>query len=183
MRVEPGADSDTIGAERLGGSAMAAVDYFIKFDGIKGESADAKHKDEIDIESWSWGATQQADSGTGSGRGTGKVSMQDFHFVMTLNRASPGLLKACATGNHIKEATLSARRAGKGQQDYLTFKFHDVIISSFQTGGSESASTSPMEQVAFNFSKLEMEYKPQKVDGSLGAPVHFKYDLKASKTF
>jgi len=34
---------------------MAAVDYFIKFDGIKGESADAKHKDEIDVESWSWG--------------------------------------------------------------------------------------------------------------------------------
>ena len=36
---------------------MAAVDYFIKFDGIKGESADAKHKDEIDVESWSWGET------------------------------------------------------------------------------------------------------------------------------
>ena len=36
---------------------MAAVDYFIKFDGIKGESADVKHKDEIDVESWSWGET------------------------------------------------------------------------------------------------------------------------------
>ena len=36
---------------------MAAVDYFIKFDGIKGESTDAKHKDEIDVESWSWGET------------------------------------------------------------------------------------------------------------------------------
>ena len=30
-----------------------AVDYFIKFDGIKGESTDDKHKDEIDIQSWS----------------------------------------------------------------------------------------------------------------------------------
>jgi type VI protein secretion system component Hcp len=37
---------------------MAAVDYFIKFEGIKGESADAKHKDEIDVESWSWGETR-----------------------------------------------------------------------------------------------------------------------------
>ena len=36
---------------------MAAVDYFLKFDGIKGESADVKHKDEIDVESWSWGET------------------------------------------------------------------------------------------------------------------------------
>ena len=101
--------------------------------------------------------------------GAGKVSMQDFHFVMSLNRASPGLMKACATGQHIKEAMLSARKAGKGQQDYLTFKFYDVLISSFQTGGSESASVNPTDQVSFNFQKIEMEYKPQKPDGTFGA--------------
>jgi type VI secretion system secreted protein Hcp len=162
---------------------MAAVDYFIKFDGIKGESADAKHKDEIDVESWSWGETHAGRAASGSGGGAGKVSMQDFQFVMRQNRASPGLMKACATGEHIKEATLSARKAGKGQQEYLTFKFHDVLVSSFQTGGSESASVNPTDQVSFNFSKVEMEYKPQKSDGSLGPAVHFKYDLKANKTF
>jgi type VI protein secretion system component Hcp len=36
---------------------MAAADYFIKFDGISGESVDVKHEDEIDVESWSWGET------------------------------------------------------------------------------------------------------------------------------
>ena len=162
---------------------MAAVDYFIKFDGIKGESADAKHKDEIDIESWSWGETHLGRGGVGSGAGAGKVSLQDFHFVMSLNRASPGLMKACATGQHIKEATLSARKAGKGQQDYLTFKFYDVLISSFHTGGSESAGTHPTDQVSFNFQKVDMEYKPQKADGTFAASVHFKYDLKANKSF
>ena len=60
---------------------MAAVDYFLKFDGIDGESADAKHKDEIDVESWSWGKTTPARLGGWRG-GAGKVSMQDFHFVM-----------------------------------------------------------------------------------------------------
>ena len=73
---------------------MAAVDYFIKLEGIKGESADAKHKDEIDIESWSWGETMASKSGPGGGAGAGKVQMQDFHFVMRLNRASPVLAKA-----------------------------------------------------------------------------------------
>ena len=116
---------------------MAAVDYFIKFDGIKGESADAKHKDEIDVESWSWGETHAGAGPSGGGGGAGKVSMQDFHFVMSLNRASLGLMKACATGQHIKTATLSARKAGKGQQEYLTFKFQDVLVSSIQTSGSE----------------------------------------------
>lgn len=32
---------------------MAQVDYFLKIDGIEGESTDAKHKNEIDVVSWS----------------------------------------------------------------------------------------------------------------------------------
>ena len=162
---------------------MAAVDYFIKFDGIKGESADAKHKDEIDVESWSWGETHSGAAPSGGGGGAGKVSMQDFHFVMRLNRASPGLMTACATGEHIKIATLSGRKAGKDQQDYLTFKFHDVLVSSVQTGGSEDAEALPTDQVSFNFAKLEVDYKQQNPDGSLGSAVQFRYDLKANKTF
>ena len=93
--------------------------------------------------------------------------MQDFHFVMKLNRASPSLMQACATGQHIKMATLTARKAGKGQQEYLTFKFHDVLVSSFQTAGARGRSR-PVDQVSFNFAKIEVEYKQQKPDGSLG---------------
>ena len=158
------------------------VDFFIKFDGIKGESTDAKHKDEIDVESWSWGETHPGSAGPGGGGAAGKVAMQDFQFVMRLNRASPPLMRACATGQHIKMATLSARKAGKGEQEYLTFKFHDVLVSSFQTGGSEDAVV-PTDSVSFNFAKLEVEYKPQKADGSLGSAIQFRYDLKANKTF
>ena len=162
---------------------MAAVDYFLKFDGIKGESADAKHKDEIDIESWSWGETHPGSAGHGGGGGAGKVTMQDFHFVMRLNRASPPLMKACATGQHIKTATLSGRKAGKGQMDYLTFKFHDVLVSSYQTGGSEQADVVPTDQVSFNFAKIEIEYRHQKADGSYVSAGQFRYDLKANKTY
>ena len=69
---------------------MATVDYFLKFDGIKGESADSKHKDEIDVESWSWGETHARGAASGGGgRRRAKVAMQDFQFVMSLNRASP----------------------------------------------------------------------------------------------
>ena len=160
---------------------MAAVDYFLKIDGIKGESADAKHKDEIDIESWSWGETNAGTTGRGGGGGAGKVQMQDFHFAMRLNRASPVLAKACATGQHIKLATLTVRKAGKAQQEFLVFKFHDLLISSYQAGGAEGSV--PNDQCSFNYSKVEMEYKPQKPDGSLGAAETFKYDLKSNKAF
>ena len=162
---------------------MAQVDYFLKFDGIKGESADAKHKDEIDVEAWSWGETNAAAGHTGSGGGAGKVAMQDFHFVMRQNRATPPLMKACASGQHIKLATLTARKAGKEQQEYLTFKFSDVLVSSYQTGGSEGSGEVPMEQVSFNFAKIEVEYRPQGPDGRLGTPEHFGFDLKANKAY
>jgi type VI secretion system secreted protein Hcp len=164
------------------GDGMAAVDFFLKFDGIKGESTDAKHKDEIDVESWSWGETHAA-AGPGGGGGAGKVAMQDFHFTMRQNTASVGLMRACATGEHIKGATLTGRKAGKDQQEYLTFKFHDVLVSSFQTGGTEDSALVPTDQVSFNFAKLEVEYKPEKADGSLGSVVEFRYDLKTNKTF
>jgi type VI secretion system secreted protein Hcp len=162
---------------------MAAVDYFLKFDGIKGESADAKHKDEIDVESWSWGLTQSGTASGGGGGGAGKVSAQDFHFVMALNKASPALMRALATGQHIKDAVLTARKSGKSQAEYLTFKFSDVLVSSYQTGGSSASDTLPLDQISLNFAKIEVSYKEQKPDGSLGGETKFNYDLKGNKSF
>ena len=160
---------------------MAAADYFIKFDGIKGESTDAKHKDEIDIESWSWGETNAGSAASASRARAGKVAMQDFHFVMRLNRASPALMKACATGEHIKVATLTARKSGKGQQEYLIFKFSDVLVSSYQTGGASGGDPVPIDQVSFNFAKVQLEYRPQDATGRLGTAVTAGWDVKANK--
>ena len=159
---------------------MAQVDYFLKIDGVEGESTDAKHKNQIDVESWSWGAVQSGTQQVGGGGGAGKVTMQDFHFVMKLTKASPKLMLACANGKHIKLATLTSRRAGKAQQEYLTFKFSDVLVSSYQTGGSEG-SDEPLDQVSLNFRKIEMSYREQKPDGSLGTETKVGWDLKSSK--
>src|SRR5262245_30104523 len=84
---------------------MAAVDYFLKIDGIRWESKADRHKHEMDIESFSWGETQSGKFAVGSGGGAGKVSIQDFHFTMRVNKASPTLFLACAQGDHIKNAT------------------------------------------------------------------------------
>jgi type VI secretion system secreted protein Hcp len=160
---------------------MAVVDYFLKIDGIQGESADSKHKGEIDVESWSWGESQGGSMAFGGGGGAGKVQMQDFHFVMKVNKATPKLLIACATGEHIKKAELTCRKAGKEQQEFLKYTFTDILISAYQTGGASSGSVIPNDQISFNYAKIEVEYKEQKSDGSLGGPVKVGYDLKAMK--
>jgi type VI secretion system secreted protein Hcp len=157
-----------------------ASDIFAKLGDIKGESVDAKHKDEIEVLSFSWGV---ANSGTigggGGGGGAGKATFQDLSFIHKIDKATPQLFEACATGQHLKEATITRRKAGKGRQEYLIVKMNDVIITSVaftDPGGAESS-----ESVTLAFAKVDLEYKPQKADGSLDAGLHFKYDLKANK--
>jgi type VI secretion system secreted protein Hcp len=160
---------------------MALVDYYLKLEGIDGESVDHKHKNSIDVESWSWGASNSGSHGYGGGGGAGKVSMQDFHFTMKMNKASPKLMLACATGEHIKKAVLTARKAGGKQEEYLVVTMEDLLVSSYQTGGSEAGGVVPTEQISLNFAKVQVEYKPQDEKGALGAPIKTGYDVKANK--
>jgi type VI secretion system secreted protein Hcp len=160
---------------------MAGVDYFLKIDGIEGESGDSKHKSEIEIESFSWGESNVGTASHGGGMGAGKVQMQDFNFTMQVNKASPKLFLSCARGDHIKNAILTCRKAGKEQQEYLKVTFSDILISSFQTGGSASGDALPMDQISLNFTKVEIEYKEQKPDGTLGGAIKAHYDIKLVK--
>lgn len=156
-----------------------ASDIFAKIGDIKGESLDAKHKDEIEVLSFSWGVTNSGTMATGGGAGTGKATFQDLLIVHNIDKASPDLLRACATGTHLKEATITHRKAGKGQLEFLTVKMNDVIVTGVTHGGATGQPYS--ETVSLAFAKVDLEYKPQKPDGSLDAGIHFKYDLKANK--
>ncbi len=157
---------------------MAGSDYLLKIDTIDGESTQKGHEKWIELQSWSWGESNSGSSGVGSGAGSGKVSMQDFHFVMEYGISSPKLFGACATGQHIPTGCLHIRKAGGEQQVFVEWKFTDLLISSYHTGGSGGGSPLPTDQVSFNFTKLEMEYKPQKKDGTLDAGIKFGYNVK-----
>jgi type VI secretion system secreted protein Hcp len=158
---------------------MAAVDYFLKIDGIPGESKDKTYKDHIQLESWSYGESQGGTFGSGGGGGAGKVVMQDFHFVQKVNKASPLLFRACAKGDHIGSAQLICRKAGGEQMDFFTVTFTDVLVSSFQVGGSGGSDVIPMEQISLNFTKIEVAYKEQDQKGKGQGAIKAWYDCKA----
>lgn len=159
---------------------MASVDYFLKIKDIAGESADSKHKDEIDVLSFSWGAQNSGTMSFGGGGGAGKVSYQDFHFSMRTCKATPKLMLKCSNGEHISEATFIARKAGKEQQEFLKILFNDIIISSYQLGGSQGDMLGG-DSVAFNFSKVTVDYRPQKADGTLDGPVSMNWSVKQNE--
>jgi type VI secretion system secreted protein Hcp len=167
----------------------------LKLDGIKGESPDSQHKDEIDVLSFSWGEEQTAGSPTGGGSGAGKVKFHDFSITKKTDASSPLLMLHCADGAHIKEANFVVRKAGGAKLEYLKIKLTDVLISSYKphgsetsdvdtatTGGARASGELPSEQVTLSFAKVEVSYQPQGPDGKAqGGPIVAGWDVKANK--
>jgi type VI secretion system secreted protein Hcp len=156
---------------------MAVADYFLKLDGIPGESQDSKHKGEIQLESWSWGATNRGSAGKSGGMGSGKADVQDIVFTKLIDKAGPKLFQACCSGEPIKTAVLVARKAGKDQQEYLKITLTDSIVSSHTIHGAAGADVHPTEQFSLNFTKIKYEYKEQKADGTLGGTTPGGWDI------
>jgi type VI secretion system secreted protein Hcp len=156
-----------------------ADQWFLKIDGVDGESTDAKHKGEIDILSWAWGLTQP--SSGGGGGGAGKANFQDFSFAARISKASPRLFLAAAMGEHFKSAMLTGvRTTGKGKGNpFLTYKLSDVTVTSDQHSDSEGSA--PTEQFALGYAKLEVTYTPTTAAGTVGPPIVAGFDLRQSK--
>lgn len=157
-----------------------AVDMFLKVDGIKGESGDDSHKDEIDVLAWSWGATQSGSAHTGGGGGAGKVNVQDISVTKYVDKSSPLLLKACCNGQHIKEINLVVRKAGEKPLEYLKLKLSDCLVSSVSTGGA-GGQDRLTENVGLNFAKFQVTYTAQDAKGAAAGEVPFAFDVKANK--
>src|SRR5688500_10450326 len=155
-----------------------AVDMFLKIDGIKGESKDAKHKDEIHIESFSWGMNQTGAHGAGGGGGAGKVAVHDISITKFVDKSSCALMLACCNGKHIKEALITVRKAGEKPLEYLKIKLTDILVSSVQHSGGGGDNV--MESLSLNFAKLLAQYQPQSASGAAeGGTLDAGYDLQA----
>ena len=159
-----------------------AFDAFLKIDGIPGESTDDAHPDEIEVLSYSTGVSQTASASASSGGGASseRADFQDFSIVKALDKASPKLAVACADGTHISEVVLALCRAGGDKVQYMEYKLTDCIVSSVRPGGSaQGGETLPLEEVSFNYGKIEWTYTQQKrADGSGGGNVAAGWDLE-----
>lgn len=154
-----------------------AVDMFLMLDGIKGESQDDKHKEEIDIEAFSWGMSQSGSGHRGTGSGTGKVDINDISITKFVDKSSPSIMLACANGKHIPKGKITVRKAGENPLDYFTVDFENILVSGYTTSGSEGGSERPSESIALNFSKVKVEYWTQSEKGAKGENANFSWDV------
>jgi type VI secretion system secreted protein Hcp len=165
----------------IGGEALNSgrAEGHLTIDGIKGESTDSKLAGSIDIKSFSFGVTNSGSTAIGGGGGAGRASFSSFKFNKLYDSSSPALFEGTATGEHFKAATFTFRRSGGEQAQFLTIKLSDVLITSYQQGGTKEPPL--LESVALDASKIAIEYRPQRADGSLGSPVSTGYDVVANK--
>jgi type VI secretion system secreted protein Hcp len=171
----PGDDRGVVRAAPPAEEGPVATSIFARIGTIKGESRDARHKDEIEVSSWSWGVTSSGAVGHGAGSGSGRASLQDLTFTHHVDKASPLLMKACATGEHIRDAVIAVRRAGANQQDFLLVTMTDVVVTAVSTSVIAEGDAM-VESVGLAFGSVDLEYKPQKPDGTSDAGVHFTYE-------
>jgi type VI secretion system secreted protein Hcp len=156
---------------------MASIDTHIKFAGVDGESTHKDNKNEIQVLSWNWGVTNDG-GGSGGGSGKGKASPGDFHMTHLYDKASPVLAKYSASGKHFAEVTMTCRKSGEGQKDFLVAKFKEVFIKSVQPSGSAGGSI--VESVTFSYGQVDWAYKAQDDKGGLGGEIKFGWNVKTT---
>jgi type VI secretion system secreted protein Hcp len=156
------------------------ADYFLKIDGIAGESQDPRHQGEIELESFSWSETFLQSPAAGT-RGAGKVHIQDMNITKLVDKASPLLMLAAASGQHFASAVLTAQRVQLESDplEYLTITLSDLMVGSYQMEAAAGQPV-PTDQVSFSFTRIEIVYQPQRADGTLDAPVSAGWDVVAN---
>lgn len=163
--------------------AQKTMNAFLRIDGIAGESTDARHRGEIEIESFGWSESQAGMAGStgGGGRATGRPNMGGFQFSAFTSQASPRLFQMSAAGQFVKSVILTVRsRAGL---EYMTWRLSDVLVRDYKIVGDTNRDARTRDEFSLEFSKIEFEYRPVLPNGQLGPPVKAGWDTIQNRPF
>jgi type VI secretion system secreted protein Hcp len=163
--------TDTGTASQPGGPS---ADIFLKLDGIGGDSADDKHKGEIDVEAVAYGVKR-----------SGKKHVATVRIDKVYDSSSPKLLAASTSDRHIKSATITFRLSGADPGSaFLTYKLSNVVIASYEQGGAnpdDKQLGSLEEEVGLTADKLQAIERTPDNSGKDGPPVSASVDLRHLK--
>ena len=161
-----------------------ALDMFLELKGVKGETRDDKFKGKggVDILAWSFGVTNSGSAHVGGGIGSGKANFQDISITKYIDLSSAALMESVSVGTHFDEARITVRKAGgkNAQLDYYTIELKEVMVTSYQTGGS-GGEDRLTESLTLTFAKVNVKYQAQNEKGAAAGDTKFGYDIAAHK--
>ena len=160
-----------------------AIDVYLYIDGIKGESADDRHKDWIECKSVNFGVEQpkSATASTGGGHTAERCEHRDIVISKLADLASPILLQTCAAGRTIPKAKFEFMRAdAQGERvKYFEIEIENVLIGAVAPSVEEGDILT--EEVGFKFSKVRWKYTQQKITGGAGGNTSGGWDLSTNR--
>ncbi len=159
-----------------------ANDAYLQIDGIKGESADSKHKDWIEVSNVDWSVHQpRALSISSSGHTAGKAELSEISFKKLADLSSPLLQQTCATGKTIPKAKFEFMRAdGNGEPiKYYSIELENVMVSSVSPSCGDGGILT--ERVSLAYSKIKWSYTQQKVAGGASGNTSGGWDAATNK--
>lgn len=149
---------------------------FLKLDGIEGESKDDRHAKEIDVAAWSLGVTNSGSTHSGGGGGAGRATFTDLAVTKLLDKASPALMLAVATGRHLRSGRLTVTGVGPRPLEYLVVDLEDVRVTSCLLADAADPER-PTENVALAYGKIHVAYTQQSPTGAPGTVSELTWDL------
>jgi type VI secretion system Hcp family effector len=144
--------------------ANSTIDFFLKIDGIEGESIDASHSKECDILAFHYELKAPVEK---LGGGVASSGRQHSAIVITktVDKASPKLFEALCKGEKIKTVVLTFKRTTTiDANDYFAIILKNVVVSSYSltkeyTINPAGGDVLPLEDISLNFEEITFEDK------------------------
>ena len=150
-----------------------ASDFFVKIEGIDGESSDKAHSKWIEVISFSHGAMQNV----GVGRATdvsGRGQFLPFRFTHLVDKATPKLQQFCLSGQKVPKVQFQVCRAVAGAQVPVyevtleNVKLSKCFVKSVVNGGNSS------EDIIDSFAGADGVYIPNEEDEMIAGQINWK---------
>jgi len=166
-------------------ASRAAVDMFLKIEGVKGESQDSSHTDWIEILSYSHGVSQPSGGITSGGaRTAGRADHEDFTLTKYIDKSTPILNLYCCNGRHIPKVELELAHVIGPKAVFYKVTLKDVMIVGVDVAGhKEDSPAFPIETVRMSYGEIQWQYTPsdEGTGGTTGSTVSTGWSVVLDK--
>ena len=156
-------------------AGVSSGEYFLRLDGVPGDSVDDQHAAWIDVASYSWGASNSS-TVSGSGWSSSKANIGSLSLMTQTGSAGPRLFFRTMSGKHSATATMEGVTQGDAPRRFLQLELKDVLVTSFQESGSGSGQ--PYDSFSLDFASIKYTIYLQDAMGGPGEAISGSWNLR-----
>lgn len=152
-------------------------EYYLKIDGVEGESKDSRHEKWTDVIDFSHASIQSIQ--TGSPDAAGRGVFEPITFTHLVDKGTPKIQEAVMKGSHIKVAELHTTAAINGKHEVIyKVKFEGIklVKAEVRTVVDGEGQSYLVEEVSMLVNKMTWTVTPIGLDNMLGGSTEASFD-------